>query len=138
LPALFGLLGQAGASVRGAYDMLVAMAVIPYFIPYLMVSFFFLPARLFLFASAVRMQSQPPPPASFRLPGGTRNVVAFACIGFLSTACTIVLSLFPAEDDAHLALTVFKVVIMTLVLLIAGVAIYRTSRRAHQSEIAAR
>ena len=37
---LFGLLGQAGASVRGAYDMLVAMAVITYFIPY-----------LFLFAS---------------------------------------------------------------------------------------
>jgi amino acid transporter len=106
--------------------MLVAMAVITYFIPY-----------LFLFASAVRMQSQPPPPASFRLPGGTRTIVALACIGFLSTACTIVLSLFPAEDDAHTALTLFKSVIMTLVLLIAGVAIYRTSRRAHQPDIAA-
>ncbi|HEY1804474.1 MAG TPA: APC family permease [Terracidiphilus sp.] len=124
---LFGLLGQAGASVRGAYDMLVAMGVITYFIPY-----------LFLFASAVRMQSQPPPPASFRLPGGTRTIVALACIGFLSTACTIVLSLFPAEDDAHPALTLSKVVIMTLVLLIAGVAIYRSSRRAHQPDIASR
>jgi glutamate:GABA antiporter len=122
---LFGLLGQAGASVRGAYDMLVAMAVITYFIPY-----------LFLFASAVRMQSQPPPPASFRMPGGTRTIVTLACIGFLSTACTIVLSLFPAEDDAHPALTLFKVVVMTLVLLIAGVAIYRSSRRAHQPGIA--
>jgi amino acid transporter len=71
-------------------------------------------------------------------PGGIRTIVALACIGFLSTACTIVLSLFPAEDDAHPALTLFKVVIMTLVLLIAGVAIYRTSRRAHQSDIAAR
>ena len=124
---LFGLLGQAGASVRGAYDMLVAMGVITYFIPY-----------LFLFASAVRMQSQPPPVASFRLPGGTRTIAALACIGFLSTACTIVLSLFPAEDDAHPALTLFKVVIMTLVLLTAGVAIYRSSRRARQADIAAR
>jgi glutamate:GABA antiporter len=124
---LFGLLGQAGASVRGAYDMLVAMGVITYFIPY-----------LFLFASAVRMQSQRPPAASFRLPGGTRTIVALACIGFLSTACTIVLSLFPAEDDAHPARTLFKVVIMTLVLLTAGVAIYRSSRRAHQPDIAAR
>jgi amino acid transporter len=119
---LFGLLGEAGASIRGAYDMLVAMAVITYFIPY-----------LFLFASAVRMQSQPP--ASFRLPGGKRTIIALACIGFLSTACTIVLSLFPAEDDAHPALTLFKVVIMTLVLLAAGVTIYRSSRRAQQSDI---
>jgi glutamate:GABA antiporter len=124
---LFGLLGEAGASVRGAYDMLVAMAVITYFIPY-----------LFLFASAVRMQSQPLPPASFRLPGGKYTIVALACIGFLSTACTIVLSLFPAEDDAHPALTLLKIVIMTLALLTAGVAIYRSSRRAHQPDIAAR
>jgi len=67
-----------------------------------------------------------------------RTIVALACIGFLSTACTIVLSLFPAEDDGHPALTLFKVVIMTLVLLTAGVAIYRSSRRAHQPDIAGR
>jgi amino acid transporter len=122
---LFGLLGQAGASVRGAYDMLVAMAVITYFIPY-------------LFLSAVRMQSQPLPPASFRLPGGKRTIIALASTGLLSTACTIVLSLFPAEDDSHPDLTLFKVVIMTLVLLTAGVAIYRSSRRAQQPDIALR
>jgi amino acid transporter len=122
---LFGLLGQAGASIRSAYDMLVAMGVITYFIPY-----------LFLFASAVRAQSQPLPPASFRMPGGKRTIVALACIGFLSTVCTIVLSLFPAEDDAHPVRTLFKIVIMTLVLLTAGVAIYRSSCRAQQIDIA--
>ena len=46
--------------------------------------------------------------------------------------------LFPAEDDAHPGLTLFKVVIMTLVLLTAGVAIYRSSRRAQQPDIAPR
>jgi amino acid transporter len=107
--------------------MLVAMGVISYSIPY-----------LFLFASAIRIKSQPRPPASFRLPGGPRTIVALACIGFLSTACTIGLSLFPAEDDAHPALTLFKILIMTLALLAAGVAIYRSSPRAHQSDIAAR
>jgi glutamate:GABA antiporter len=122
---VFGVLGQAGASVRSAYDMLVAMGVITYFIPY-----------LFLFASAVRLQSQPPAPGSFRLPGGRGSIVTLASIGFLSTACTIVLSLFPAEDDAHPTLTFFKIVIMTLVLLGAGVAIYRSSRSAQQPDIA--
>ena len=46
------------------------------------------------------------------------------------------LSLFPAEDDAHPTLTFFKVVIMTLVLLSAGIAIYRSSRRAQRPDIA--
>jgi hypothetical protein len=100
--------------------------VITYSIPY-----------LFLFASAVRIQSQPLPPASFRPPGSPRTVVALACVGLWSTACTIVLSLFPAEDDAYPAPTLFKILPMTLVLLTAGVAIYRSNRSAQQSDIAA-
>ncbi len=115
---LFGMLGQAGSSVRGAYDMLVSMAVITYFIPY-----------LFLFASALHLQGQPAPAAAFRIPGGRRTLISLACIGILSTSCTIVLSLFPAEDDAHPTQTFLKVVIMTVVLLAVGVAIYRSSHR---------
>jgi amino acid transporter len=115
---LFGLLGEAGSNVRGAYDMLVSMGVITYFIPY-----------LFLFASAIRAQKEPPPAEAFRIPGGRRTLVPLACVGILSTACTIVLSLFPAEDDAHPARTFAKVVVMTAFLIAAGVAIYRTSRR---------
>jgi glutamate:GABA antiporter len=112
------LLGQAGTSIHGAYDMLVSMAVITYFIPY-----------LFLFASAVRLQRQPLPQGAFRLPGGRRTMIPLACLGLISTACTIVLSLFPAEDDAHPTATFLKVVIMTLVLLAAGIAIYRSGQR---------
>jgi len=122
---VFGLLGQAGTSVRGAYDMLVAMGVITFFIPY-----------LFLFASAIRLQGEPLPEGSFRLPGGKRTVIVLACVGLASTACTIVLSLFPAEDDVHPTATLLKVVVMTLVLLGAGVAVYLTNRRKQLVETA--
>jgi glutamate:GABA antiporter len=115
---LFGLLGQAGTSIHGAYDMLVSMAVITYFIPY-----------LFLFASAIRLQRQPRPEGVFQLPGGRLMMIPLACVGLVSTACTIALSLFPAEDDAHPAATFLKVVVMTIVLLAAGVAVYRSGRR---------
>jgi amino acid transporter len=121
---LFGLLSQAGTSIPGAYDMLVSMSVITYFIPY-----------LFLFASAIRLQKQPLPEGAFRLLGGRHTMVTLACIGFLSTACTIVLSLFPAEDDSHPTMTFFKVVIMTIVLLGIGIAIYRSNSRQPTMEI---
>jgi amino acid transporter len=110
---LFGLLGQAGTSVRGAYDMLVSMAVITYFIPY-----------LFLFASMIRLQSRPAPEGVIRLPGGKWTAITLASIGLLSTAVTIVLALFPAEDDANPTATLIKVLVMTAVLLGVGVAIY--------------
>jgi len=115
---LFGLLSEAGTSVKGAYDMLVSMGVITYFIPY-----------LFLFASMIKLQSRPAPATAIRLPGGRRVAILLACVGLVSTSCTIVLSLFPAEDDANPAATLRKVLIMTAVLLAAGVAIYWNSRR---------
>ena len=120
---VFGVLGQAGATVRGAYDMLVAMGVITYFIPY-----------LFLFASAIRLQAEPRPEGAFRMPGGKRTIVPLACLGFFSTACTIVLSLFPAEDDAHPTATLVKIVVGTIALLGAGIAIYRSSWRVQAHE----
>jgi len=114
----FGILGQAGTSVRGAYDMLVAMGVITYFIPY-----------LFLFASMIRLQSRPAPAGVVRVPGGKWAAIPLAAIGFLATVCTIFLSLFPAEDDANPRATLIKVVVMTVVLLGAGIAVYLHGNR---------
>ena len=119
----FGLLGQAGTNVRGAYDMLVAMAVITYFIPYLT-----------LFASAIRLQAQPLPENKLRFPGRKRITILLASVGLLSTACTIVLSLFPAEDDAHPMVTLLKIVVGTIVLLGLGILVYRSSRRVQLDE----
>jgi glutamate:GABA antiporter len=114
----FGLLSQAGTSVRGAYDLLVTMSLIAYFIPF-----------LFLFAAMIRLQSRPAPPGVLRLPGGKRVAIPLACMGFFSTAAAIVFSLFPAEDEPNPVTAFFKIVVMTLVLLLAGFAVYRRGQR---------
>ncbi len=115
---LFGLLSQAGTSVKGAYDLLVSMAIITYFIPY-----------LFLFAAMIRLQARPYLPGTIRLPGGKRVAIALACVGFFSTSAAILLSLFPAEDEQHPTAALFKLLGMTVVLLLAGIAVYRRGQR---------
>jgi amino acid transporter len=115
---LFGLLSQAGTSVKGAYDMLVSMAVITYFIPY-----------LYLFAAMIRLHGRPSPPDAIRLPWGRRLAIPLACLGFFSTMAAIILALFPAEDERNPGAALFKIVAMTCVLLLAGVAVYRRGQR---------
>jgi amino acid transporter len=115
---LFGLLSQAGTSVAGAYDMLVSMSVIAYFIPY-----------LFLFAAMIRLHGRASAPDAIRLPWGKRLAIPLACLGFFSTMAAIILAVFPAEDERHPSVALFKIVAMTCVLLLAGVAIYRRGRR---------
>jgi len=115
---LFGVLSQAGTTVKGAYDLLVAMSLIAYFIPY-----------LFVFASMIRLQSRPYLPGTFRLPGGKPVAIVLACTGFFSTASANVLSMFPADDERHPAMAFAKIIVMTLVLLVAGFLVYRRGRR---------
>jgi glutamate:GABA antiporter len=115
---VFGLLSQAGTSVKGAYDFLVAMSLIAYFIPY-----------LFVFASMIRLQSRLSPAGALRLPGGKRVAIPLACVGFFSTFAAIILSMFPAEDETNPARALFKILAMTLVLLASGVAVYWRGHR---------
>jgi amino acid transporter len=72
------LLGQAGTTVRGAYNVLVSMSVISLFMPY-----------LFLFSAMIRMQSRPAAAGSRRVPGGKPVAILLASIGLVSTAATI-------------------------------------------------
>jgi glutamate:GABA antiporter len=115
---LFGLLSQAGASVKSTYDMLVSMSLIAYFIPY-----------LFVFAAMIRLQSRPSAAGVIRLPGGKRFAIPLACLGFFSTSAAIILALFPAEDEPNPAVALFKLVVMTFVLLFAGFIVYRRGQR---------
>jgi amino acid transporter len=111
------ILSQAGTNVRGAYDVLVSMAVITMFIPYLL-----------LFAALIRLIRRG---AITRLPfpGGPPIAIALAILGFLSTALTIVLSTIPAPDDANPPLAVAKILLSTLAVLLTGIAVFALGRR---------
>jgi amino acid transporter len=115
---LFAFLGQAGTTVKGAYELLVSMSIITYFIPY-----------AFLFASRIRLRREPVSDEAIRLPGGNLVAIPLAWIGLLSTLMTIVLSVFPAEDEPHKALAVAKIIVLTAVLVGAGVVTFLIGRQ---------
>ena len=118
IAALFIFLGQAGTSVRGAYDALVSMGIIAYFIPF-----------LFMFAAMIVLQREPAGPDVMRVPGGKPVAIALAAIGFVVTAISIVLACVPPDDEPNKMLAVVKVVGSSLVLVGIGTVVYLLGRR---------
>ena len=118
LSAVFVVLSQAGTGVRGAYDALLAMSVISYFIPY-----------LFLFASTIRLSKAPMPEGASRLPGGRPVAVALAVLGFVTTLAGLVLAFVPPDDEKNKTLAVVKIAGLTLLLVVLALATYGASTR---------
>ena len=118
LGVIFIFLGQAGTSVKGAYDVMVSMTVITYFIPY-----------LFVFAAMIKLQDEPAIPEVIHVPGGKVVAKVVALVGLLTTTLTIVLSVFPQTDEPDKPLAVLKVVGGSAVLVGIGAAIYWAGRR---------
>jgi amino acid transporter len=115
---LFVFLGQAGTSIKGAYDVMVSMGVITYFIPY-----------LYLFAAMYKLQSETAGPDVIRVPGGTPVARLVAIVGFLTTTMTIVLSLIPQPDEPNKLLAVIKIVGGSGLMVLIGAWIYIAGRR---------
>jgi len=110
-------LGQAGTSVRGAYDALVSMGIIAYFIPF-----------LFMFASMIVLQREPAGADVIRVPGGKPVAILLAAVGFVVTAVSIVLSCIPAEDEPDKTFFVVKVVGLSMLLVAIGAVVYVLGR----------
>jgi amino acid transporter len=115
---LYIFLGQAGTSVRGAYDALVSMGIISYFIPF-----------LFMFAAIVRLQREPAGPEVLRVPGGAPVAKLFGVMGFLVSVAAIALACVPADDDPNKTLAVVKIVGGSAVMVIIGAIIYFMGKR---------
>jgi amino acid transporter len=118
IAGLFVFLGQAGTSVHGAYDALVSMSIIAYFIPF-----------LFMFAALIALQGEPAGPEVIRIPGGPRVATALASLGFIVTTISIVLACVPADEEPNKAAAVVKVVGSSLALVGIGAAVYMAGRR---------
>jgi len=118
IAALFIFLGQAGTTVHGAYDALVSMGIVAYFIPF-----------LFMFAAMIVLQREPAGPDVMRVPGGRSAAVALAALGFVITAVSIVLACVPPAEEPNKMLSVAKVVGSSLALVAIGAVVYVLGRR---------
>src|SRR6059036_3180998 len=113
IAAVFIFLGQAGTSVRGAYDALVSMGIIAYFIPF-----------LFMFAAMIVLQKEPAGPDVMRVPGGKPIAIALAITGFVVTTISIVLACIPPDEEPNKMLSIVKVVGLSSALVAIGAVVY--------------
>jgi amino acid transporter len=109
----FVLIGQAGTSVKGAYDVLVDIGVITYLAPY-----------LFMFAALIRLQRVPVEPGVIRIPGGKPVSVLVAVVGFITASAAILLSLIPPPDEPRKFLAATKIAGSSAILVAIGLVIY--------------
>ncbi len=122
----FTLIATAGAgtSVDTAYNILVDMCLILYFIPF-----------VYLFLALIVFQKQGPGSGSagFRIPGGKPAAVVAAVLGVGSTALAILMALLPPETGA--ATYLFKTVGGSLFMIGAGLIFYFRGRAAARQEL---
>src|SRR5262249_19095747 len=119
---VFNFLGQAGTTVKGAYDVLVTIGIITYFLPY-----------LFLFAAMFRLQREPAGPDVIRVPGGKLMAKILASVGFTTASLTIGLSFIPSRDEGNPLLAATKVVAGSVVLIATGSVLYLLGKRRSQA-----
>ena len=113
LAGIFIFLGQAGTSVKGAYDFLVGMGVISYFLPF-----------LYMFASVIRLQREPAGPDVMRIPGGRPIAILLAILGLLTTITSSVLACIPPAEEPNKFLAVVKLLGSSALMVAVGAVIY--------------
>jgi amino acid transporter len=116
--AVFAFLGQSGTSVKGAYDVLVSLGIVTYFLPY-----------LFLFLAMFRLQREPADYDVIRVPGGRPVGRLLAVVGFTTSLITIAVSFLPSPEEANPTLAVIKIVGGSLVLIAVGAIVYWYGKR---------
>ncbi len=115
---LIAVMGQAGSSIRGAYQILVSTTVIATFLPY-----------LFMFAALIRLQREPAEPGVVRIPGGKPVATAVAILGFVATVLVVIGSVIPDASEPNKVLAVVKVVLLSGALVLGGAALYWVGKR---------
>jgi amino acid transporter len=111
LCAILILIGQAGSTVRGAYDLLVAMTVIFTFIPLML-----------MFASAFQVGRTAEPSSEAWV--SPRVLSLSGAAGFAVVFAAMLLALVPAANEQRPVFAVVKLIALTLMLLGVGTALF--------------
>lgn len=112
------VIGQAGTSTKGAYDVFLSMTLIPTFVPF-----------LYMFAAAIKVQRGEPGPGRMRTRLGRWAATSFCGLGLLTTSASLVVAVLPPTDELDKLLYVVKVVGLAIFLLGAGVLVYLLRKR---------
>ena len=123
LAAIFIFLGQAGTSVKGAYDFLVGMGVVSYFLQF-----------LYMFSAVIRFQREPVGPRVMRIPGGKPVAILMAVLGLATTAISSILACIPPDDEPNKVFAVIKLLGSSACLVAVGAVIYWIGKRRSASK----
>jgi glutamate:GABA antiporter len=116
--AVLVVIGQAGTSTKGAFDVFLSMTLIPTFIPF-----------VYMFAAAIKVQGGEPGSGRMRTPVGRWAAKSICGLGLLTTVVSTGLAVLPPSDEPSKGLYVVKVVGLAILLLGAGVLVYLAGRR---------
>ena len=120
---LIGLSKIGVQTAEEAYQLLVKLAIIAYFIPF-----------LYLFASVVKLQNEPANRGTPRIPGGRAGAYLAGAVGFSVTAFSIVLACWPGsdvEDRAFFFRAIFGTIAADLAIGMLIYAIGKHRKNAH-------
>jgi amino acid transporter len=119
------ILGQAGSTIAGAYDFLVAMAVLGSTIPY-----------LYVFWVYIKTANMPPVPGAWSPPGGKRTTVILGWLGMISSIVAIICSAVPSSSDPHPAAAFLKIIISAAAMIGVGLLFYWIATRKRAAAVA--
>jgi len=122
LASVFVSLGGSQTTVQEAYDIMVNLTILVYFVPY-----------MYLFAAWIRLRLREPAEARdadiITMPGGRGGVWLIATCGFLATFIAVSLLFVPPPDTANVLNYEANLVGQALLLFVIGFGFYAYSRR---------
>jgi amino acid transporter len=125
LSALVLLLSQINETTRGAYQTVIDITIILYFIPF-----------LYMFAAAIKLAGRPDRATNAHavlIPGGKAGVWVACTLAFAVTLLSIMVSVLPPGDAADREVFLTKVVGTTVAMVAVGLLLYRRGAREKSS-----
>jgi amino acid transporter len=119
--SLFFSVGGGTTTVQEAYDILVNLTAVIYFVPY-----------LYLFCALIRLDRQSPDRdalSTVRARSGRAWTWGLAALGFTATAVAVGLAFVPPKGTANWTSYVLNLVLQTSIVMAVGVVLFALSRR---------